>query len=124
MKATRTSGPMAKSSTHHARDETSSRHSLPINAAIARLGKGKKDLFQIGRVCPAGGGRCRRCRELVDRAFAAHGAAAQQHESIAHPRRVVNLMDREKERPARRRVCAKRCGHVTALAQIETVERL
>src|SRR5262245_46681505 len=47
MKATPTSGPIAKRSTHHAREESSSRYSLPASVRNADLREGKEDLFEI-----------------------------------------------------------------------------
>src|SRR4051812_45829581 len=111
MKVTPTSGPIATSNTHHARDATSSRYSFATShdkeetaehaetaetnvfSAIFALspvfsgsGERKEHLFQILRRAAACGGER---SELVERAFAADAAAAQQHEAIAHPRRVV-----------------------------------
>src|SRR5215831_698985 len=128
MKVTPTSGPIAASSTHHARDAISSRVSLrsshpkaiaefaesvesPVfsarsaSSAVACLsGERKEDLFQIvARIAAA----CRRCvGQLLERAFAAHAAAAQEHEPIADARGVTNLVDREEHRASRRRVRA------------------
>src|SRR3954447_14025844 len=123
MKVTPTSGPIATSNTHHARDATSSRYSFatshdkeetaegaeladknvfsPISAfsAVPSLCERKEHLFQILRGAAAGGGER---SELVERAFAADAAAAQQHEAIAHPRRVVDLVNRQEHGPPRR----------------------
>src|SRR3954471_17174816 len=99
MKVTPTNGPIASSNTHHARDATSSRYSFATSHRKEKttpvfsesLGERKEDLFEIvGR----GAARSGEGAELVERAFAADRSAAQQHEPIAHPRRVLDLMDR------------------------------
>src|SRR5579872_5108404 len=97
MNDTPTSGPISSSIVHHARDATSSRHSLASSQkkAARPLCERKEDLFQVGRSAVAvtrrGGG------ERVERPFAAHDAVAQEHEAIADPRRVADLMNREDE---------------------------
>ena len=93
----------ATSITHHARDASSSRHSFASSQREgADLRERKEDLFEIvaGRSRRA---RRRERRQLVERAFAAHAAAAQQHEAIADARRVADLMDRQEQRAAGRR---------------------
>src|SRR5262249_54863498 len=99
MNETPTSGPIAASITHHARDTISSRHSLPSSHPYAvhekprALCEGKEHLFQIRgtrRVLRAR----RECRQLVQRSFAADAAGAQQDEAIAHARRFVDLVNR------------------------------
>src|SRR5436190_19495337 len=74
MKDIPTSGPIANSRSHHAREASSSRHSLTKSQAIGplRLGngclsEGKKRLFEPvdGRALPFGGQR----RQFLDRAF-------------------------------------------------------
>src|SRR4051794_41185963 len=85
MNDTPTSGPIAASITHQARDTTSSRHSFATSHPNADLREGKKDLFEVrGR---------RVALQLRQRAFAAHAAAAQEHESIADAFGVADLMD-------------------------------
>src|SRR3954466_10976093 len=129
MNVTPTSGPIATSNTHHARDATSSRYSFASSHkkegtaffAVPSLGERKEHLFQIVRGAAACGGER---PELVERAFAADAAAAQQHEAIAHPRRVVDLVNRQEHGPPRRGVGAERRRDVAALAQVEAVERL
>src|SRR3954466_12137489 len=138
MKVTPTSGPMASSNTHQAREATSSRYSFfssqrnewnakpakraERNVSSAGLatfafpsGKRKKHLFEVGR-------RRRSARrgerhELIERAFAAHRSAAQQHESIAHARRVRQLMNRQEHRPAGGGVRTEGLRHVAALPE-------
>lgn len=94
----------------------SSRHSLPSSHRNGGLRKRKEDLFQA--VAPG-----RERGELLERALAADVSAAQQHESIADPRGVGNLMNRQQQRPSRRGVAAQRAPDVSRLAEIETVER-
>src|SRR5882672_4110925 len=104
MNDTPTRGPIRISSTHHARDAISSRHSLPSNvtngltaelgertffsalsafSAVSVLGERKEDLFEIV-ACRRRTARRRETGELWQRPFAADAAAAQQHEPIAH----------------------------------------
>src|SRR5258705_13626581 len=98
MNETPTRGPISSSSTHHARDAISSRHSLPSSttkdltakrAVAFPSGEGKEDLFEIVAGRRTAGrreaGQFRQC------SFAADAAAAQQHEPIAHAGRVANL---------------------------------
>src|SRR5262245_14296280 len=121
MNVTPTSGPIATSSTHHDRDATSSRTSLrsshrqataenaepaeesflsaffafsPVKPSCER----KEDLFEIGawRGASSGGER----RQFLQRSLAARAPAAQQHEAIAHPRRIADLMNRQEHRAA------------------------
>src|SRR5450631_3560652 len=127
MKVTPTSGPIASSRIHHAREATSSRYSFATShekdetaegaeiaepnvcsaisaiSTVGSLGEGKKHLFEVAGRCAPGGGLS---RELVERTFAADRPAAQQDEAIAHACRVLDLMNRQKHRPAGRRVGA------------------
>src|SRR5262245_55558386 len=142
MNVTPTSGPIANSSTHHARDDTSSRYSLSsrcakgakeakdaktelflvllaISALLASCER-KEHLFQIGGRNAV---RRRHRGQLVERPFAADPPAAQEHEAIADARRVGDLVDRQHERAARRRVRAQNARHVAALTQVQAVER-
>src|SRR5438105_15272484 len=98
MNDTPTSGPISISMSHHERDATSSRYSFSRSQLIAPLREGKEGLLEIGRAIAV---RRRDGRQLVERAFAADAAAAQQHEAIAHARSVADLMDRQQHRPAR-----------------------
>jgi hypothetical protein len=50
--------------------------------------------------------------------------AAQQHQAIANPRRVAELMNRQKQRASTGDVAAEHVHDVARLAQIEPVERL
>src|SRR3954469_17674248 len=124
MKVTPTSGPIATSNTHHARDAISSRYSFATSQRKEKTAEGaenaetndrsalfafspvfsgslcerKEHLFEVARRARTARGGER--SELVERAFAADPSAAQQHEAIAHPRRVVDLMNRQEHRPA------------------------
>src|SRR3954463_6801611 len=120
MNVTPTSGPIASSSTHHARDVTSSRYSLRRSHAIA-LCERKEDLFEIVTGCTAAGGGER--REFLQRPLTARATAAQQDEAIADARRVANLVDRQEHRPAGGRVRTQRLRDVAALAEVDAVER-
>src|SRR5438034_10480848 len=93
------------------------------NLSHGLLGEGKKHLLQIrGRRSGPATGRLR--GQLVERPLAARAAAAQQNEAIAHACGVGDLMNGEEQRPSLRRVPSKRLRHLSALAQIEAVERL
>src|SRR5689334_16239996 len=125
MNVTPTSGPIAASSTHHARDEVSSRVSLrnshrkataeldefaenrslsAPSADAIRLrglcasGEGKEDLFEI--VARGAAARLGRRRQLLQRSFAARAAAAQQHEPVADARGVADLVNRQEHGPS------------------------
>ena len=77
---------MAMSSTHHARETTSSRQSFATSHIQADLRERKERLLQVIR--------SRRRAQLVQRSFAAYTPAAKQHEPIAHARGIANLVDR------------------------------
>ena len=62
--------------------------------------------------------------EFLNRAFPADAPAAEQHKPVAKTRRVADLMNREKERSAPRRVRSQCRGDVARLTQIQTLERL
>src|SRR4051812_3175376 len=99
MNETPVSGPMRINITHHAREATSSRHSL-ATSTTKMLRERKEDLFEIvrrGRAAAAGDRG-----ELGERAFAADAAVAEQHEPIAHARGVVDLVNRQEQRAAGR----------------------
>src|SRR5258708_2180286 len=114
MNETPTSGPIATSSTHHAREATSSRYSFATNhdkdetaegaelaennvlfafsafSALPSLCQCQKHLFEIGACAAAAAARGRHGGQLLARAFAPCAAAAQQYEAIADARRVPN----------------------------------
>src|SRR5689334_9534316 len=119
MNETPTSGPIRTSRTHHARDASSSRHSLSSSQTNGRLRERKEQLFQVRRSRRVGA-----LGELGNGAFAAHAAAAQQHEAVAYACGVGDLMNREEQRATVGGMIAQRGAHVTRLPQIEAVERL
>src|SRR3954469_10727343 len=147
MKVTPTSGPIASSSTHQARDATSSRYSLAtsqrheektaervkiaekkflfalfaIAAVFSVSGERKEHLFQIGGGFTARPGLR---RQFVERAFAANPSPTQQDEPIADALRILDLVNRQEHRPAGRGVRAQGLRDIAALPEIETVERL
>src|ERR1700761_6615954 len=96
-----TSGPIASSKAHQARDTTSSRHSFSSSQRNGRLCECKEHLFEVTAwEWPA---TLRQPGQFRHRAFAAHAAAAQEDEAIAETRCVRDLMNGEKQRtPARR----------------------
>src|SRR6188472_362447 len=118
MNANPTSGPIRNRSTHHARAALSSRHSFPSNHHQLALRERKKYLFERPARIDVVGAR----RELLERSFAAHNAAAQQHEPVTHARRVANLMDRQEQRAAPAGVRAQSRSGIAGLAKIEAVE--
>src|SRR5215471_2521338 len=95
MNDTPTSGPIAASITHHARDAISSRHSF----ASSQLSERKKDLFEstTARRSPF---------QFFERSLAPDAPAAEQDEPVAHALRIGNLVDRQKQRAAGGRVGA------------------
>src|SRR5690349_12295140 len=98
MNDTPTSGPMSTSITHQERDAISSRHSLARSQRHGDLGERKKHLLEIGGMAPdAPGGYG---RQLVVRAFAGDPAVAEEHEPIADPGGIADLMDRQNYRAA------------------------
>src|SRR5690349_722728 len=96
MKANPTRGPIIQSSTHHAREARSSRHSFSSSQRQRESGKRKENLFEGRRGGPS---RASDRGQLGERPFAADSPAAQKNEPIADPRGVSDLMDREKQRP-------------------------
>src|ERR1041385_7351994 len=124
MNETPTSGPMPISSTHQARDTSSSRHSFAssqTNGAAplcAALGERKKHLFEIVGIF-----RGLR-RQLRYRSLASHASAAQQHEAVAEARRFADLVNREEQRPAAPGMGAQCRGDLARLPQVEPIERL
>src|SRR5262245_47901603 len=122
MNDTPTSGPTSTSMTHQAREASSSRHSLRRSQKYSALREDKGDVLQIDRAVSVAASGC--SRELVERAFAAHGAAAQQHEAIADASGVRHLMNRQKQCPPACRVRPQRRANVAALSKVETVEGL
>src|SRR5437016_965491 len=118
MKDTPTSGPMPRSSTHHARDTRSSRHSLSTSHRtgqanrLPHLGERKEHLFQIfRRLCQRG--------ELRHGTLTAHTAAGEQHEAIAVAGSVADLVDGEEDRASEIGVGTKRSGDVARQATVE-----
>src|SRR5262245_39346106 len=112
MKVTPTSGPIASSITHQARDTSSSRHSLARRKEKA-LRERKEKILQARSARRVG-----ERRQFVDRAFAADTSAAEQHEAIANPGRVGNLVNGQHEGAPLGRVVAERLRDVARLSQI------
>ena len=108
---------------HHARDAMSSRHSLRSSHEKAPLSERKEDLLEIagGEACPR---EAASAASSSSRALAAHPATREQDESIAHPRSVGDLVNRQHERASITRVRAQRGCRLPALAQVQAVERL
>src|SRR5436190_12131626 len=99
MKETPTSGPVTMSMSQNARADSSSRHSFSSSHVHAGLREGKEDLFEpfgSETVGTFGVARCRGRGQFLDRAFAAHSAAAQKHEAIAESLGVGDLVDGKK----------------------------
>src|SRR5258705_304161 len=120
MNANPISGPMTTSMTHHARDATSSRHSLHSNHRKAALCKRKKHLFQIPPRWP-GPARARERGQILHGALAANPPSTEEHETVADTGRVGDLMDRQEQGSPPRRVGAKRCGNLAALSKIQSI---
>ena len=66
----------------------------------------------------------RECRKLVDGARPANLSIAEQHETVADPRGVGDLMDGQKQRPAIARMRPQRRGNFPALTQVQSFEWL
>ena len=107
-----------------AREASSSRHSFSSSQQPKAAYVSARNTSSRSRAA-AGAARCRERRELVERAFAADAAAAQQHEAIADARGVGDLVDREEQRAAAARRSARSVARdVARLPQVEAVERL
>ena len=76
-------------------------HAFSAFSAVPVLREGKEDLFEIVTGDGRAGARRRQRRKLMDPAFPARTAAAQQHEPIADAGGVSDLMNRQEHRPAR-----------------------
>src|SRR5262245_29126865 len=99
MKATPTSGPMRRRNTHQERELISSRHSLRRRQAQAESGERKKDLLKL--VC-FGIVVTRESAQLIKSAGRNDFAVVQQDEPVTHQCRICNMVDRNKQRPAKR----------------------
>src|SRR5689334_3935869 len=102
------------SSSHQAREARSSRASRRSKALSER----EEHLLHAGL------GETGTVAQLVQRALAHGLAVGEQHEAVAGARGVVELVDREEERAALRRLGAQKPDHLAGLAQVEPVERL
>src|SRR5690348_16582038 len=123
MNETPTSGPMNRSRTHQELDQASSRHSFSTSQRNGGLGERKEDLLQVFER-QRGAARAGHLCQLLDGAFPADVAAAEEHEAVAEAGGVADLVDREEQRPASLGVGAQRGGDVADLAEIESVEGL
>ncbi len=83
MNDTPTSGPIASSRIHQAREATSSRHSLRSSHTKAATYVSARNTSSRSPDDAEAPRARRERRQFVDRAFAAHAAAAQQDEAIA-----------------------------------------
>jgi hypothetical protein len=81
----------------------------------------KEDVLQRASLVDRRLGHAR--SELVERALAADQSIAQEHEPVADPRGVADLMDRQEQRPPGGCHLAKQSGHFTRLPEVEAVER-
>src|SRR5262249_310850 len=122
MKVTPTSGPTRASITHHERDAISSHHPFFRSHFHAPLCEGKEDLLEIGRQIVADA-LARKCRERIKPPLGNDAAPAQEHETIADLCGIRDLMDGQEERAVRRQMLAERGSRVSALPQVETLER-
>src|SRR5947209_16577578 len=118
-KACPTSGPSTTSNTIHARELASSRRSLSNSSRHAPTSRErKKDLLDVGV------GTIGARAELVERAFADDASVAQQHESVANPGGIVQLVDREQQRSPARRDLTEHRANLSHLPEVESIERL
>src|SRR5262245_35360144 len=104
---------------HSARPLRTSRSSLPNSGArLARLtvtvsGERKEHVLQSCRVVAA------RRAQLLERADAVHAAVRQQHEAVADPLGVDELMNREDERAAAGGHIAQHAHDLARLLEVE-----
>src|SRR5215471_7681339 len=94
MNDTPTRGPISRRKTHHARETTSSRHSLSSSHKNADLRESKKHLFEV-RVRNQMTACFRERRKLRESAFTTYLASAQEHEAITDAGSIGNLVDRQ-----------------------------
>src|SRR5690348_12525327 len=107
------------SKTIHARELASSRRSLPNRRRqTAASGERKKDLFDVSLGQPSA------FAQLVECPLAHDASVAQQHQAVAHPRCVVQLVDRKQQRSSGGREMPDQGNCLTSLTRIETVEWL
>src|SRR5436305_2692302 len=94
MNAWPTSGPSTTSRMTHAREVASSRDSL-LNRVrnTTSLGEREKDVFDVA--VRTIGSRT----QLVERPLTHDSSVAQQDQAITNPRRIMQLVDRQEERP-------------------------
>src|SRR5947207_14396634 len=110
MNACPTSNPVTTSNSQYARDAASSRNSFSTSHRHSR--ERKKHLLEptIGHTGTLA--------QFVDRAVADDAAVAEQHQTVADPRGVVQLVDRQEERTATVAVRAQHVHHLARLPQI------
>src|SRR5258706_2690055 len=94
------------------------RMSSRMSSCPTALGERKKDLLQPSV------GEPRLLAQLRKRSLPGHLPLAQQHQPVAHARRIRELMNGEKKRAALRGIRPQQSHHVASLAEIEPVERL
>src|SRR6185295_19691365 len=99
MNETPVSGPITNSNSHQDREAKSSRHSFRISQRNG-LGERKEHLFEIRDSSLGTVARGDHRGQVFERALAADIPSAEQHEPVAEPRRVADLMDREEHRSA------------------------
>src|SRR5512132_576207 len=93
----------------------SSPHST-AKSAERDLGEREEHLLEPALGQPGAGA------QLRERALAGYPAAGEQHETVADPPGVGELMDRDEERSALARRAAKDLFHFAGLPQVEAVE--
>src|ERR1700730_18744214 len=62
--------------------------------------------------------------QLIERSVSAHAAAREQHETVAHPLRVNELVNRQDQRAPGSRCLAQHLPHLAGLPPVEPIERL
>src|SRR5262245_14450267 len=118
------SGHESSSGAHRARPLTISRNSFANKGETGARrsgevsGESKKDLLQV-RARTIGS-----ATQLFERTDTADSTVRQQGETITHLFGIVELMDRQQQRPATRRYALQHTRHVARLSEIEAVERL
>src|SRR5262249_58603016 len=108
---------------HSARPPTMWRSSVTKSGRSGAVGRPvsrerKENLLE------AGTGEVGSCPQLGEGSATAQASLREQNEAIAYPLRVGQLVDREYERTAVRRLAPEQTHNVARLARVEAVERL
>src|SRR6266576_383407 len=115
MKPWPTNGPIIRSKSQYEREANNSRHSLA--RSWAKLCERKKNLLDSAGV------EISLSAQLVDASFAHDFSGTQHHQPITDPSGIDELMNREHQGPARRRMTLQQSHDIASLSEIESVKR-